>query len=95
MWRDGGRAKAGTDHMLLRGDRGRATCMDVHTSSSGHARLSGCALLPLIQLHPSAQLDPENGIQPATIPPGRRSEILAPSTQALIVQGPARRVCNR
>jgi hypothetical protein len=45
--------------------------MDVHSPWFGHARLSGWALLPLGQLHPSALLDPEHGNQPAIITPER------------------------
>jgi hypothetical protein len=54
---EGGRAKRGPDHKPLRGVRRPATCLDPCTSLAGHARLSGSALLPLSQVHPSAQLD--------------------------------------
>jgi hypothetical protein len=93
MGRDRGRAKAGPDHMLLRGDRGRAPCIDVHPSASDHARLSEWALVALGQLPPGAQLDPEHRIQPVIITPERRSEILSPEHAALIVE--AYRICVR
>jgi hypothetical protein len=55
MLRERGAAKACPDHMLLRGDRGGATCLGVRTSS-GHIRLSGPTPLPLSQLRRHAQL---------------------------------------
>jgi hypothetical protein len=57
MLHEGGRAKVGLDHKALRGERRAATRLDLSGSWSDHPCLSGSALLPLNQVHPSAQLD--------------------------------------
>jgi hypothetical protein len=57
MLGDRGRAKHGPDHKPLRGVWRPATCMNPPPLLSSHARLSGSTLLPLSQVHPSAQLD--------------------------------------